>query len=134
MWRRRGGGLEGKAGRGEDSVVRRRPPGARFHIPARSRLRASVNADCPAADKSSDQRSSSSSRSASSSWNRLAAELELLFSSPTSKHRRRRQGQGGHVPPPPKQKKSEKKYFSGNYYVKFGHFIGQKSCKIMEFG
>jgi len=116
-----GGGLEGKAGRGEDSVVCRRPPGARFHIPARSRLRASVNADCPAADKSSDQRSSSSSRSASSSWNRLAAELELLFSSPTSKHRRRRQGQGGHVPPP-QTKKIRKKIF-----------FGQLLCKIRAF-
>jgi len=25
------------------------------------------------------------------------------------------------------------KYFSGNYYEKFGHFFGQKSCKIQEF-
>ena len=26
----------------------------------------------------------------------------------------------------------EKKYFSGNYYVKFGHFSAKKSCKIGE--
>jgi len=25
------------------------------------------------------------------------------------------------------------RYFSGNYYVKFGHFFGAKSCKITEF-
>jgi len=32
-------------------------------------------------------------------------------------HRHRRWGQGGNVPP-----KIREKYFSGNYYVKFGHF------------
>ena len=26
-----------------------------------------------------------------------------------------------------------KTYFSGNYYIKLGHFLGQKSCKIREF-
>ena len=40
--------------------------------------------------------------------------------------RRRRQGQGGHVPPP-KKKKYSGKYFSGNYYVKFGHFVNFSS-------
>ena len=37
-------------------------------------------------------------------------------------------GGRGHVPP-----KFGKKYFSGNYYVKFWHFFGQKSCKIRTF-
>ena len=30
-------------------------------------------------------------------------------------------------------KNSGKVFFSGNYYVKFGHFLRQKSCKILEF-
>ena len=36
-------------------------------------------------------------------------------------HRRRRRGAPPPFTPPPKKKKSGK-YFSGNYYVKFGHF------------
>ena len=43
--------------------------------------------------------------------------------------RRRRGGREGTCPP-----KIREKYFSGNYYEKFGRFIGQKSCKIREFG
>jgi len=36
-------------------------------------------------------------------------------------------GQRGHVPPPPPPPlKFGKIYFSGNYYVKFGHFSGKK--------
>jgi len=34
-------------------------------------------------------------------------------------------GRGGHMPPPQKKKKIGKKYFSGNYYVTFGHFSGK---------
>jgi len=38
-------------------------------------------------------------------------------SPPSIPHRRRRRGVGGTCPP-----KFGKTYFSGNYYVKFGHF------------
>jgi len=37
--------------------------------------------------------------------------------------------QGGHVPPP----KIPEKYFSGNYYVKFGHFGGKTHVKFRNF-
>jgi len=40
----------------------------------------------------------------------------------SSFHRRRRRGQGGSSPPPKKKKIRKKNIFSGNYYVKFGHF------------
>jgi len=36
-------------------------------------------------------------------------------------------GRGAHDPV-----KFGKKYFSGSYYVKFGHFFGQKSCKLRD--
>ena len=44
-------------------------------------------------------------------------------------HRRRRRGTGGHVPPP----KIREKYFSGNYYVQFGHFSGKNRVKLGNF-
>jgi len=37
---------------------------------------------------------------------------------------------GGHVPPPPN---SGKRFFSGNFYVKFGHFSGKKHVKLGNF-
>jgi len=47
-------------------------------------------------------------------------------------HRRKRRekgaGERGDVPP-----KLREKHFSGNYYVKFGHFFGQKPCEILKF-
>ena len=43
-------------------------------------------------------------------------------------HRRRRRGQGGHVPP-----KIGENIFSGNYYVKFGHFSGKNQEKFGNF-
>jgi len=48
-----------------------------------------------------------------------------------SAHTLSRRGQGRSSPPTP-QKKSGKKYFSGKYYVKFGHFVNFSyifSCK-----
>jgi len=42
----------------------------------------------------------------------------------SSHHRRRRRGQGGRTRVP---LKFGKKYFSGNCYVKFGHFSGKNS-------
>ena len=47
-------------------------------------------------------------------------------------HRRRRRGTGGTCPPPPK-KKNREKYFSGNYYVKFGHISGKNRVKFGNF-
>jgi len=44
------------------------------------------------------------------------------------KHRRRRRGAGGTCPP-----KIREKYFSGNYYVKFGHFSGKNHAKFGNF-
>jgi len=41
-------------------------------------------------------------------------------------HRRRRWGWGECAPP----KKIRKKYFSGNYYVKFGHFSDKNHVKL----
>jgi len=43
------------------------------------------------------------------------------FTKCLSFHKRRRRGARGHVPPSPPQKKIGK-IFSGNYYVKLGHF------------
>jgi len=43
-------------------------------------------------------------------------------------HRRRRRGQGGHEPP-----KIRENIFSGNYYVKFGHFLGKNHVKFGNF-
>ena len=46
-------------------------------------------------------------------------------------HRRMRRGRAGGCPPP-KKKKTEK-FFSGNYYVKFGHFSGKNHVKLGNF-
>jgi len=40
-------------------------------------------------------------------------------------------GRGGTSPP--QKKNIEKKYFSGNYYVKFGHFSGKNHVKFGHF-
>ena len=42
---------------------------------------------------------------------------------------RRRESRGGHVPP-----KIREKYFSGNYYVKLGHFVSKNHVKFGNFG
>jgi len=39
--------------------------------------------------------------------------------------------QGGHVPL--SKKNSRKKYFSGNYYLKSGHFSGKNHVKFRNF-
>ena len=55
----------------------------------------------------------------------------LCCSKQCENHRRRKRGQGegeGHVPP-----KIREKYFSGNYYVKFGHFSSKNHVKFGNF-
>ena len=47
-----------------------------------------------------------------------------------SRHMRRRRGRGGARAHP---LKFGEKYFSGNYYVKFGHFSGKNHVKFGNF-
>jgi len=54
--------------------------------------------------------------------------VDLLFVPVRFEHRPRRRGRG-HVPP-----KFKKKYFSGNYYVKSGHFFGGGGKNHVKFG
>jgi len=39
-------------------------------------------------------------------------------------------GGRGHVPPPPPPSKIRELIFSGNFYVKFGHFSGKNHVKL----
>ena len=64
---------------------------------------------------------------------RIAVSTTTSATDSTSHRRRRRRAGRARAPPPKKKKKFGKKYFSGNYYVKFGHFSGKNRVKFGNF-